>query len=867
MENKFTFSIVMAVYNVEDYINEAIDSVLNQSLNFEENVQLILVDDESSDNSYKICEEYKEKYPKNIILLSKENGGAGSARNLGLKYAIGKYINFLDSDDYFSKNTLKDALNFLLAHDDEVDFVSMPLRWFGASNKTHPLNYKFDGNDRVVNVMDDYEFIQLHSNSSFFKREVIKKYKFLENTVRSEDSFLINQMLLDNPHYGLINKPTYYYRKRHSSSSLTDTVKSKKEYYTDYLKKYCFKLIDYSKKNVDEVPKFIQYLLIYEIKPILYVDDIKSILNKEEYNELVECIKKLLNYVDEDIIKEHKSINNHIKSLLIFLKNDEFNIVVRPKKRKIFLKSNDYIINKLHNHKIRLDIIEYIDNHLNISGLFVGNCYNESISIKVAIKTLEGKEKIYTATRIEYPTTYRNTRNFLGFDWQFYYSFDFKIPIENDENYKITFLIEFNENGEKVTFYPKVKLRTYCNITEFAPFIVKDSKIILFKDDSIHAVNYSFKGRLKFELDLLHKLLTSSQKHKIDAVSVRILYLILKPFWKNKRIWLFMDDIDEAYDNATYLFKYASNNQDNINNYFIIDKNSKDYKKLKKQNENVVSYGSLKHKLLYLYSEKLIHSHVNRKWNNPFNDLNRKLFAGLNIANKYYLQHFNNKDNNDDSLIKFYNNLKLILTESEYEQNKIINGHYNYDEHIVKCLGFPRYDFLNNDNIEKNILFIPSKNSYSVLLRDFSKLDELLNDEDLLIEINKKGYRFVFKPSKDLIPFLDLIKIHNLVTVNIDDSYQDLINKSSLIISNNSESVLDFAYLKKPIIYYINDNESIENNFGDIVKSKKCLLKKVISHMDNGCEMSSQYKKIVDGYFRFDDNENCKRVFSWLKNN
>ena len=163
--------------------------------------------------------------------------------------------------------------------------------------------------------MDDYEFIQLHSNSSFFKREVIKKYKFLENTVRSEDSFLINQMLLDNPNYGLINKPTYYYRKRHSSSSLTDTVKSKKEYYTDYLKKYCFKLIDYSKKNVDEVPKFIQYLLIYEIKPILYVDDIKSILNKEEYNELVECIKKLLNYVDEDIIKEHKSINNHIKSL------------------------------------------------------------------------------------------------------------------------------------------------------------------------------------------------------------------------------------------------------------------------------------------------------------------------------------------------------------------------------------------------------------------------------------------------------------------------------------------------------------------------------------------------------------------------
>ena len=84
-ETNFNFSVVMAVYNVGYYLKEAIDSLINQTLSFEENIQLILVDDGSLDNSLEIAQAYQEKYPKNIIVLSKENGGVSSARNLGLK--------------------------------------------------------------------------------------------------------------------------------------------------------------------------------------------------------------------------------------------------------------------------------------------------------------------------------------------------------------------------------------------------------------------------------------------------------------------------------------------------------------------------------------------------------------------------------------------------------------------------------------------------------------------------------------------------------------------------------------------------------------------------------------------------------------
>ena len=109
---EFEFSIIVAIYNTEIYLEDCINSVIEQDLDFKENVQLILVDDGSTDDSKEVALRYQKQYPENIIVLSKENGGPASARNLGLKYATGKFVNFLDSDDQLSKNTLKVVKKF-----------------------------------------------------------------------------------------------------------------------------------------------------------------------------------------------------------------------------------------------------------------------------------------------------------------------------------------------------------------------------------------------------------------------------------------------------------------------------------------------------------------------------------------------------------------------------------------------------------------------------------------------------------------------------------------------------------------------------------------------------------------------------------
>ena len=103
-------SVIVPIYNAEKYINRCIESLLNQEYT---NIQIILVNDGSTDNSGKIAKEYKEKYPEAIVYLEKENGGLSDARNYGLNYVTGDYIAFLDSDDYITKNLYKDLAKYI----------------------------------------------------------------------------------------------------------------------------------------------------------------------------------------------------------------------------------------------------------------------------------------------------------------------------------------------------------------------------------------------------------------------------------------------------------------------------------------------------------------------------------------------------------------------------------------------------------------------------------------------------------------------------------------------------------------------------------------------------------------------------------
>ena len=109
-------SVIIPVYNVEQYLSKCLDSVVNQTY---KNLEVILVDDGSTDNSGKICDEFALK-DNRIIVIHKSNGGLSSARNEGLKFAKGQYVGFVDSDDYIEIGMYEKLLEVSLKYGSDV---------------------------------------------------------------------------------------------------------------------------------------------------------------------------------------------------------------------------------------------------------------------------------------------------------------------------------------------------------------------------------------------------------------------------------------------------------------------------------------------------------------------------------------------------------------------------------------------------------------------------------------------------------------------------------------------------------------------------------------------------------------------------
>ena len=258
---RFKFSVVTAVYNVEPYLAEAIESILAQDIGFEESVEIILIDDGSTDRSGAICDEYQQKFPDNIKVIHKENGGAASARNIGISHCEGQYISFMDADDRLTSSTLSDVYGFFSTCDANIPFVSVPIYFFEKRDFGHRLNYKYEcENSRIIDLAHEYSFVQMSASSAFFRHKIIQDRSFDTTLKYAEDAKLIMDILLDCPRYGIVPSGRYMYRTRNALDSALNVSKHRKEWYIDSLKYYTFWALDESERRLGYIPDFVQYI-------------------------------------------------------------------------------------------------------------------------------------------------------------------------------------------------------------------------------------------------------------------------------------------------------------------------------------------------------------------------------------------------------------------------------------------------------------------------------------------------------------------------------------------------------------------------------------------------------------------------------
>lgn len=178
MRKKPKISIIVPVYNVEKYLERCLDSILSQSFNA---FELILVNDGSTDNSYKICEKYSYN-DKRIKLINKENGGLSSARNAGIEASQGEYIGFIDSDDYIDKFMYEILYNY--AEKNKSDIVICKYKKVDANfGMNENLNYNVEeinySNFQALNQLyeeNNIEFVVMWNK--LYKRSLFDNIKF-----------------------------------------------------------------------------------------------------------------------------------------------------------------------------------------------------------------------------------------------------------------------------------------------------------------------------------------------------------------------------------------------------------------------------------------------------------------------------------------------------------------------------------------------------------------------------------------------------------------------------------------------------------------------------------------------------------------
>lgn len=214
-------SVVVPVYNAEKYIKCCIESILNQT---NCDLELVLVDDGSSDNSGAICDEYAMKDSR-VKVFHQKNGGVCAARNTGLKHAEGDYISFVDSDDYLESNALEILYDDIVACNADVSCALMvDDSNQGVSNLKNGLHEVWQGRDALKKSLLDNRFTY-SVWAKLFRSDLIGNTRFEEDRKIHEDSFFVFSCFLKEPTVVVRNAGIYNYVLNPDSASHADFSK------------------------------------------------------------------------------------------------------------------------------------------------------------------------------------------------------------------------------------------------------------------------------------------------------------------------------------------------------------------------------------------------------------------------------------------------------------------------------------------------------------------------------------------------------------------------------------------------------------------------------------------------------------------
>lgn len=878
----------MPVYNKEDYLEEAFESLEKQTVGFEEHIHLVLINDGSTDSSASICEAIHARYPNNVLYIDQANSGVSKARNKGLEYASGEYVTFFDADDIWDLNAFEVAKEFFSEHQEETDVLAIRLAHFGDVTSRHVLDYKYEGFSGVADLEMHPDFVQSMIGNCFFKGSALKDRRFREDIHCAEDTLFVNEIFLEKRTCGISSASTYHYRKIKSANTASMSKdKSRYEENNDV----CMILYEESKNRMGYIPHFVAYVGLYELcwQVLTKCNGEFTGPERERWHSMV---SKILEPVSDVDICSAPWLNLAKRLCLLKLKHgDGFLKEILWDKAGKWIVGGECLLSLKKFPCIVVNSMRVHGDCLVFHGVTRVTFFDEGADLRVRVGKTErvGLDLVPFSSADHVLITGERALKA--------YRFSFSLPLQDVIGHTISFIWLKGDNSQIAL---PIRFTLYGGIPINKSYSVQDGVIVRRpKLAKLKVERKTLRAHASSEYGLLQRIFSSSEltlKDKVRIFGLRASAKIYQLF-KRKPIWIFIDREYKAGDSAEALYDYVlqqplSRDAD-LN--FLLKKTSADYPRLKSKGR-VLRPGSFCFHVKFLSAKKVFSGHHDALVTNPFGPQGKYL-ADLYLFDFYNLSHGTLQGDLSAQLNRHARPIHRFFVSSEMERRALLGNSYGYSEDEVRLSGMCRYDVYDKEKTCKKIIFMPTWRASLAgkiipgtrereLIPGFEASEycrvynELINDETLLAMMREAGYTGEFYVHPNYEKQAPSFRGNDVITVSESSAdYNQALSEGALLVTDYSGISFDFAYMRKPVLYYqfddlFNGKHSYQENyfsydsqgFGPICRERSELVAAIGDLLRKGCEMDRQFRERADAFFAYDDRENCRRVFDVVVN-
>jgi CDP-glycerol glycerophosphotransferase (TagB/SpsB family) len=851
--------------------------------------QLLLIADEGVSED----ETFSEHFAK-ICFLPLAGKNYEEQINCARQHLRGDYATTIENGDVIPADYFT-VIEQELADREEQPSVFMTVK-YDANGKRDAFAGKSNQKaDSLVDLERQFTCLPYFFGGSFIKTEYMKTHPVDEHLPYDYEKAYLLPLVMENRYFVLITQTSYTFSTVKEGDATFYPGVYQEGWYRQSIQQFWIPFLQSTQEERGYIPEFVQYFAIYCLGARFRANlnnTNKHLIPEHEAYDYMRSFHVPFAYLDDSVLLNARRLaalgeDLTLRQLYLRIKHQQDHLQFEHYvyQSKSYLGYGNVLVAPVADQTVNIKLMEYQNGVLEIDA-----------SVSALLDFEEGElfirkngEEIYQP---QWDEIYSLTKCF-GVSYTKRKAFHASIPVGTNPRDAISFMYRKNRREWKLVItyashFSRLTKRfrnSYWNI---------DNKLMArhVKGD---IVIYQIRRRsvVKREAQLLLEMLWSKKKIVRKFACCRMLFFLYKYFYRKQSVWLYIDKIYKAGDSSEYLYKYAvAQKAPNIRHYYLVDKKCSDYERLKKEGYKPLVRGTLKHRMLFLLADTVV---ISNSTVFAYNDYTLDTSAYIRDLVKFRVacvQHGMSVQNIAVAQNRLRDNTSLYFCASPYEIKNLSRPVYGYvGRDVLKLTGVPRYDGLVNRD-QKQILISPTwrmqaavpvtKNEgvardYNPLFKEtsyFTVYNRLINHPRLIEAAKHYGYRIVYvlhpivSPQVgdfDQNPYVDVVPAIG------DMSYEKVFCESSLMVTDFSGVQFDFAYMRKPVIYYhtpelpphYDEGGFIYETmgFGEICETEEALVNLLLTYMQNGCQMQEQYKKRADDFFAFRDHNNCQRIY------